>query len=200
MTALPDFVAIERRSVKHVRIEVKSAHLVKLIIPRHLSLADAVSFYTKHQQWVEQHRAQCIESERYDFGLSVDQWLLHGQGVAPRSRADDQALWYRRYAKLYLSNRLEELCYHYDFKINKCTIRDQKTRWGSCSSAGNISLNWRLILMPEWVSDYILLHELCHTRFMDHSSSFWAEVEKYHSDIAAAKSWLKHAGDAVMKY
>jgi predicted metal-dependent hydrolase len=70
-------------------------------------------------------------------------------------------------------------------------VRNQKSRWGSCSRRGTISLNWRLIQTPEFVRDYIILHELAHRRQMNHSEKFWLEVERLFTDYLLAERWLK---------
>ena len=83
----------------------------------------------------------------------------------------------KREAKSKLEKRLYELAQKYDFKYNKLSIRSQKTRWGSCSSKNNISLNMKLLHLPDNLIDYILLHELVHTRVKNHSINFWNELE-----------------------
>ncbi len=78
--------------------------------------------------------------------------------------------------------------------FNKISIRDQKTRWGSCSHKGNVNFNWRLIMAPEAVLDYVIIHELCHLKRMSHSKAFWNEVTKYCSDWRDQRRWLnKHS-------
>jgi len=75
--------------------------------------------------------------------------------------------------------------------VKRVTVRGQRTRWGSCSRRGTISLNWRLIQTPEDVRDYIILHELAHLRQMNHSDRFWREVERLCPDYRSAERWLK---------
>lgn len=75
--------------------------------------------------------------------------------------------------------------------VSRVSVRNQKSRWGSCSRRGTISLNWRLIQTPERVRDYIILHELAHRRHMNHSERFWQEVERLCPDYRAAEQWLK---------
>jgi predicted metal-dependent hydrolase len=70
-------------------------------------------------------------------------------------------------------------------------VRNQKSRWGSCSRRGTISLNWRLIQAPAFVLDYIILHELCHLEHMNHSRRFWRQVEHLYPGFKAAERWLK---------
>ncbi len=82
-------------------------------------------------------------------------------------------------AKKKLTNRLKQLAVQHDFTYNKVYIRNQKTRWGSCSHKNNISLNMKLVLLPDELVDYVILHELVHTKIHDHSKRFWAELDKY---------------------
>lgn len=79
----------------------------------------------------------------------------------------------------------------------RISIREQKTRWGSCSSKGNLNFNWRLILAPEEVLDYVVVHELAHRREMNHSKAFYAVVESVLPDYRAARRWLREHGDSL---
>ena len=79
--------------------------------------------------------------------------------------------------------------------VAKVTIRNQRWRWGSCSRRGHICLNWRLIAMPDWVRDYVLLHELMHLKRMDHSPKFWTLVAAVCPGFQEARAWLRaHQG------
>ncbi|MEE0435292.1 MAG: M48 family metallopeptidase [Peptococcaceae bacterium] len=81
----------------------------------------------------------------------------------------------------------------------RLTIRTQRTRWGSCSAKGAISLNALLMLAPETVRDYVVVHELCHLKEMNHSSRFWAEVARVLPTYARERDWLKENGYALLK-
>lgn len=82
--------------------------------------------------------------------------------------------------------------------FNRITIRDQKTRWGSCSAKGTLSFNWRLMLAPPAVLDYVVVHELCHLTHMDHSKAFWALVESVCPDYRVHRKWLKEHGHELV--
>ena len=81
----------------------------------------------------------------------------------------------------------------------RITIRNQKTRWGSCSSKGNLNFNCLLMLAPSEVIDYVVVHELCHRKEMNHSKAFWSEVEKVLPDYKAHVKWLKDEGGNIMR-
>ena len=81
---------------------------------------------------------------------------------------------------------------------NFITIRNQKTRWGSCSSKGNLNFNCLLMLTPPEVIDYVVVHELCHRKEMNHSGAFWAEVEKVLPDYKEQVKWLKENGGQII--
>ena len=81
---------------------------------------------------------------------------------------------------------------------NRITIRDQKTRWGSCSAKGTLSFNWRLMLAPPAILDYVIVHELCHLTYMNHSAAFWRKVESVYPDYRTARKWLKDHGHELI--
>ncbi len=103
----------------------------------------------------------------------------------------------RNTARVELSRRLRELAREHSSNVQNVVIRNQKSRWGSCSCNGTISLNWRLIQLPDYVRDYIMIHELMHLRQLNHSPRFWHEVEKACPDYRAAEKWLKRNSGQV---
>jgi predicted metal-dependent hydrolase len=104
-------------------------------------------------------------------------------------RAVERHLW--NLARRELTARTVEFATQHDLTVSRITIRNQRSRWGSCSRRGTISLNWRLIQVPAFVRDYIILHELMHLREHNHSSRFWKQVESVCPDYAVAEKWLK---------
>ncbi len=108
--------------------------------------------------------------------------------AAPRPLVE---AWYRREAKRRLPARLAPYARTLGVEPKRVSIRAQRTRWGSCSSQGTICLNWRLMLLPSDLCDYILVHELCHLRHLDHSKRFWALVESIFPDYAEREDRLE---------
>ena len=104
---------------------------------------------------------------------------------------------YRRQAKQVFPERIHYYEPLLGVQASGIRIKDQKTRWGSCSSKGNINLNWRLILAPKEVMYYVIIHELCHLREMNHSQAFWKLVESICPDYRDHRQWLKDHGDQL---
>jgi predicted metal-dependent hydrolase len=103
----------------------------------------------------------------------------------------------RNAARVLLARRTLELARAHPSNVKQIVVRNQKSRWGSCSCNGTISLNWRLIQLPDHVRDYIIIHELMHLRELNHSSRFWREVEKACPEYRAAEDWLKQNSGQV---
>lgn len=99
--------------------------------------------------------------------------------------------WLHGQARTYIIPRTHELAKQHGFTVNQIRIKDQKTRWGSASSLGNLNFNRRLMMAPPPVIDYLIIHELCHFREMNHSRKFWALVKQYCPDYRHQINWLK---------
>lgn len=102
--------------------------------------------------------------------------------------------WYKRTAREEIATRLEPACAALGRNYERLTIRDQRTRWGSCSSKGTLSFNWRLLLAPEPVLDYVIWHEACHLVELNHSRRFWALVAKHCPEHREIQRWLRTNG------
>jgi predicted metal-dependent hydrolase len=107
----------------------------------------------------------------------------------------EKHLW--RLAARELPARVAELANDHQFVVRRVSVRNQRSRWGSCSRHGTISLNWRLVQTPTFVRDYIILHELAHLKEMNHSKRFWREVAKLCPDFARAERWLKEHSELI---
>ena len=167
------------RSVRARRIviNVRPGRGVRVAVPRYTSFKSAFEFVQVKKSWVKKHLAKIKEYNRQkrEFGDVL--------------QSIDKAKAARK-----IVNRLHHLAQHYGFSFNKVTIRNQRSRWGSCSAKGNISLNIKLVVLPQDLSDYVLLHELVHTRVHNHGKRFWKELDKYVGDGKATARKLVEYG------
>jgi predicted metal-dependent hydrolase len=143
-------------------------------LPRWGSLREARAFAREQQPWIERQRRR-LEEERTATPV-VPQAVL-------------REAWAR--AKRELPPRLLGLAADLGLSVSRVSVRNQKWRWGSCSRSGHICLNWRLVDMPDWVRDYVMVHELMHLRRMDHSRRFWKLVAAACPDYERARAWLR---------
>lgn len=116
---------------------------------------------------------------------------LQAPSVEPLALCAALERWYRKQASIHLPARLNQLAANLGVYPTKVTIRGQKSRWGSCSSRGHISLNWKLMVLHPELVDYVLIHELCHLRHMNHSPRFWAMVESAMPDYQVCRRRLR---------
>ncbi len=146
-----------------------------MTIPRGGSKREADAFVLRHTDWVARQRARLTPSE---FDTE--------ERAALRERARKE-----------LPPRLLEMAAQHGLTVTGVSIRNQRTRWGSCGRDGKISLNWRLVLMPPPVRDYVLIHELMHLRRLDHSPAYWKLVAAACPDYRDARQWLRLNGPAL---
>lgn len=120
--------------------------------------------------------------------------------LVPRGRERLPALerFYRRAARTEIAMKLDFACAVAGTAYSKLTIRNQRTRWASCSSTGTMSFNWRLLLAPEPVLDYVVWHEVCHLELMDHSPRFWSLVARHCPDHREHARWLRRHGRTLV--
>jgi predicted metal-dependent hydrolase len=150
------------RRARRVIISVSPTAGVRVSVPRHTSFGQALEFVETKTKWIQKHLALLAQNEqrRQPLGQALQ--------IVDKAAARNQ-----------LINRLNLLAALHGFNCNKVSVRQQKTRWGSCSPKNTISLNIKLALLPKELSDYVILHELVHTRVHNHSRKFWAELDKY---------------------
>ncbi len=126
------------------------------------------------------------------------QVTLNRQLLLPRSltHKTKEALthWYMEQARLLFTERLELYTEQMNVTIKGLRLSNAKRRWGSCSTTGSINLNWRLIMAPMAIVDYVIVHELAHVHHMNHSKTFWAKVERHHPSYKTSRSWLRANG------
>lgn len=196
-----------------VRLSVKPGPKVVLTYPPHASHASALAFLRDNLPWLERvlAKARTVQSSLPEHlrkfpWLTLDDRLLaiemqEGRRAACRlSAAEDKAMLVlpaddpeagsvrvvRRLAETGLGLAVDRLSRRCGVEVGQVSVRDQTTRWGSCSSTGGLSLNWRLVLLPPTLHDHVILHELSHRRHMDHSDRFWKQLEAWDPE------WKKH--------
>lgn len=106
--------------------------------------------------------------------------------------------WYKKKARSVVTERVEFFAREHGFNVKKIRISSARTRWGSCSTKGTLSFTWRMVMAPLKVIDYVVVHELCHLKELNHSKAFWAQVEAILPDYKVRRKWLKDNG-AVLR-
>jgi predicted metal-dependent hydrolase len=185
----------------------------RLTIPRGGSRSEAQSFVERNRGWLERQLDRLHSQPRVpaEWHLGTEVFFRGGpvrieagengsvrfggeELAAPDAPADLRPAierHLRALANRELPARVGELAAQHQLAVRRVTVRNQRVRWGSCSRHGAISLNWRLVQLPVFVRDYIILHELAHLRELNHSDRFWREVERLCPDYRAAEKWLK---------
>lgn len=128
-----------------------------------------------------------------------EKFLVYINNKTPESKIEKEAarqlkIWLIEKAEEKIKQRTKELCKVIDVNYNNIRIKDTKTRWGSCSSKGNLNFNYRIIMAPQVVMDYIIVHELCHLKHLNHGKEFWNTVAQYMPHYEMHKQWLKVNG------
>ncbi len=122
--------------------------------------------------------------------ITLHRQISKDDGVRAVKKAIEN--FYRKKAEEVVHDRLQFFNEHYKFKYNRVTLRNQKTRWGSCSYLKNLNFNWRLIMAPIEVMDYVVVHELCHLKEMNHSKRYWSLVAEVIPNYKEVRKWLKN--------
>lgn len=173
--ATPIVFARHPRARRYV-VRVRPDGSVRVTLPRWGSRREAAAFAERQRDWIREQQAR-IEHER--------------ARVRAHLMPADQVKALRGRARRELPARLLELAASLGIAVSRVSIRNQRWRWGSCSPDGHICLNWRLVAMPGWVRDYVLIHELMHLKRLDHSPRFWKLVAGACADYQAARAWLR---------
>lgn len=160
---------------KSLGLQVKSSGEVYARVPKRVSDRTVEKFIRKHEEWIVQKRKSML------FPDSSPKVLL------PRVVTEDG----RRKARALVTHRVEYYADLMGISYGRIAMRNQKTRWGSCSVDGNLNFNCRLLFLPLPLVDYVVVHELAHRRHMDHSPQFWREVEQYLPDYRERREQLK---------
>jgi len=203
---------VRHRMARRYVVRIDQDGSVRLTVPRGASIAGGLAFANRQADWIARERHRGLErAAPWEPGTQL--WLRGRQVAiaieAGDVRAGDESLGrpgpgaslrdyvettLRARAATELVARTTGLAAEHGLEISGVVVRDQRSRWGTCSPARKISLNWRLIQMPPAVSDYVIYHELMHLRQPNHSRKFWREVEKVCAGWRDAERWLRRYG------
>lgn len=164
---------------KTLAVQIRADGSVVVRAPKRMAKYKIEAFLREKQDWILTHRKKALEAvEKKQENRLNDEEQKAAIQKAGRMLAEKTARYAREMGVTY----------------GRITIREQKTRWGSCSSAGNLNYNWKLVRMPEKVMDYVVIHELAHRKEMNHSARFYQIVEQQMPDYRIWQKWLKEHG------
>lgn len=216
----PEYRLRKSRRAKYLQLKVSPEVGLEVIVPYRFGYYDLQSFLSTHREWIERklkiHHQKSQENKilpaQIQLLMSGEVWSVCSIAAVGRTKLiirPDNALvlmgdltdvpycqqllkkWLRKKAQSLLVPMLEKLSIETGLSFQKISIREQKSRWGSCSSSGDIALNCKLIFLPEPLVRYVLIHELCHTRHFNHSKRFWALVAKFDPHFAWHKREIR---------
>ena len=176
-------IQLIRSRRKTLCVEIRQGQVL-VRAPMRVSMAEIQRFVREKQGWIEKH----LERARAQEAAAGD--------AAPLTDAEIRAL--AAEAKALIPDRTAYFARRLGVSYGRITIRCQRTRWGSCSSKGNLNFNCQLMLCPREVLDSVIVHELCHRKHMNHSAAFYNEVLRIMPDYRAQDKWLKKNGPALM--
>lgn len=173
-------VEVRRSKRKSAAIKITADMQIVVFVPLYVSDNEIERMVISKSKWIDEHmlKVQSTIDERSKLEKITFEQV---------KELADQAVEY-------IPKRVKYYAEKENFIYNKITIKNLVSRWGSCSTKGNLNFNCLLMLTPDYVIDYIVVHELCHLREMNHSEKFWAEVEKIMPDYQRAELWLKQNG------
>jgi predicted metal-dependent hydrolase len=208
-----------RRSARarHVRLRIERDGELVVVLPEGAPEEHAASAVRELEPWVAGRRRKLLEArralaldpgtvplldERLDVVVEPGRRQVHRRGgelLVPAGADAPAAVerWYRRQARAEAQGRLGEAAAALGVAHGPVSIRDQRSRWGSCASSGAISINWRLMLAPAAVFSYVAWHEACHLVVADHSPRFWSLLESHLPGYREPRDWLRRYGTAL---
>ncbi len=209
------------RSAKRICLRYHPGdHAVSLTLPRHTRVVEGMNFLTQKSEWLITTLMEMPSKKRIKPGVVIP---LCGERVRVKHDAQQHTAFMlkrgvltiagdrqeftkrmtealRKIARQEIAARAEKMAKKTGRRIHRITVRDTRSRWGSCSSTGNLSFSWRLIFAPEEVMQYVVAHEVAHLRYMNHSDKFWSLVAYLCPDYEAAKAWLKLHGKELYRF
>lgn len=186
---IPYTLIKSRRKSCSISVDLQKGVIVRT--PIGYSQRKLQELFLEKEDWIVSHYRK--------YRAACERAAEHSGNMTPVQR-DALVKRYRDAAKEYIPARVEYYSRFVRGNYKKIAIRDQKTRWGSCSESGTLSFSWRLMLAPPAVLDYVVVHELCHFENMNHSKDFWQAVENILPDYKERRRWLKEHGAELMLF
>ena len=171
---------------KTISIEIRGDGTLLVRAPLRCSRLEIERFIGSKSDWIRRTRARVLARREQE------------QAVPVSPLTDEQLRTLKKRAAAVFAERTAHYAQLAGVTYGSITVRSQKTRWGSCSAAGNLNFNCLLLLAPPEVLDYVVVHELCHRKQMNHSSLFWSEVARILPDYKKQKKWLRENGRQLM--
>ena len=178
-------VRVIRSRRKTVALQVLGLNDVVVRAPMRMSNREIEEFVQQNMDWIQKNLKKVAENQKEE------------EEIVPMTEAEVREL--AEQATQLIPERVKYFAPLVGVTYGRITIRNQKSRWGSCSAKGNLNFNVGLLLAPPEVLDYVVVHELCHRKEMNHSPKFWAEVSKLIPDYKQHEKWLKDNGRAIIK-
>jgi len=193
---------------------------IQLVLPRRTALAEGLDFAEERADWLIDQIEALPERVPFEVGavipiLGRDYVVAHHPDARRGVWQGDGTLWVsgqsehvarrisdylRGLARREIAARACAKAERIERRVRRVTLRDMKSRWGSCSSDGRLCFSWRLVLAPEFVLDYVVAHEVAHLREMNHGRCFWRLTAQLTSEIDKARTWLGDHGDSLLRY
>lgn len=217
----PEIAVHLRRSARARRISLRVSRLdgkVSLTLPSRVPESEGMAFVRQKQDWIRKQLADRPDEVVVDIGASIPFQgelldVVAGAGkslrieedrlVVPEGRAGTARrveAFLKTQARERLASAADEYAEALGRGYSKLTLRDTRSRWGSCTSAGGLMFSWRLVMAPEEVLKYVAAHEVAHLEQMNHSAKFWALVDRLYGPHQAERHWLKTHGEKLHRY
>ena len=180
-------ITIIKSNRKTVAIRVNADLSITVRAPRYATQKDIERILKEKEPWIRKHMERLQEEK------------LRGEDTSIEKLTEEEIKRLAEEALTIIPERVKYFADVVGVTYGRITIRNQKTRWGSCSSKGNLNFNCLLMLAPKEVMDYVVVHELCHRKEMNHSKAFWSEVEKVLPNYKESVRWLKGEGSRIIR-
>lgn len=205
-----------RAGTRHIKLRLNKNADPIVTFPFFCSEKTVLNFVKEHREWINTHREKIPTPKKFHEGVTFDLFgspitvkhtdkhcathingnilIVSGKQDFVHRRVRD---FIKKIALIHIQEKATLFAQRIDCHINTVRLKDTTSRWGSCSSSGNLNFSWRLALAPIYVSDYIIAHEVAHLKYLNHSPDFWRTVALFNTDQASAEIWLRKNGPSL---